>query len=150
MKPWLFILSVNIISLIMLMAIGFGILTGIGTACQWKRLNLIYKWFVNIFVLFFKPLKKDSKLYGDYCLTNNDCASSGNFICDKNRCSCSTTNWYSDTQCVSRYSYLASCSSSAQCLDNLVCVSNATSGLTLCQCNPNYFFSSTASYCGKR
>ena len=102
------------------------------------------------FCSFFKPLKKDSKLYGDYCLTSNDCASSGNFICDKNRCSCSTTNWYSDTQCVSRYSYLASCSSSAQCLDNLVCVSNATSGLTLCQCNPNYFYSSTASYCGKR
>ena len=44
-------------------------------------------------------LNKDSKLYGDYCENNNDCDSSGNFICDKNRCSCATTNWYSDTQC---------------------------------------------------
>ena len=41
----------------------------------------------------------DSKLYGDYCESNSDCASSKNFICDKNRCSCATTYWYSGTQC---------------------------------------------------
>jgi hypothetical protein len=34
MKPWLLIISVNILSFLMLMAIAFGILTGIGTACK--------------------------------------------------------------------------------------------------------------------
>lgn len=39
------------------------------------------------------------KLYGDHCRSNNDCSSSGNYICNLNKCSCSTTTWLSNGQC---------------------------------------------------
>jgi hypothetical protein len=44
-------------------------------------------------------LKKGKKLYGDYCLLTSDCDASGNYICDFNKCTCSSTTWYSNGVC---------------------------------------------------
>ena len=46
------------------------------------------------------------------------------------------------------FSYMSLCSSDIQCIDNLNCIYNSN-GLSYCQCDENYIWSTTSNYCSK-
>ena len=68
MKPWLYGLITNVTFLLFLIAIGFGWMAYINTVT--------------------------TKLYGDHCSDDKDCAADMNYICQQGQCGCLSTTYY--------------------------------------------------------
>ncbi len=68
MEPWLFDLLVNVVLLFALTAIGFGIIYAINA--------------------------RQTRRYGEFCKTDNDCQANKNLVCQSGTCLCSSTSYF--------------------------------------------------------
>lgn len=68
MEPWLFALLTNLVLILALAAIGYGII--------------------------YSTNGKQSRLYGEYCKSDSDCKSSKNLVCQSGKCLCSSTTYF--------------------------------------------------------
>ncbi len=93
MNPLLSIFIVNILFLLVVSAIGFGI--GIGVSFKCKQINFMQYSFKNTKkVNLFYFLSKAKKLYGDHCRIDSDCSSRLNYECQSGVCNCTSTTFY--------------------------------------------------------
>jgi len=119
-------LIVNLLILIVLAAIVFGIGTG---------LDPYYK-----------------RIYGQHCKIDSDCDSSLGLLCQNDLCNCSSSTFYNSTKmfCVAKILNSIPCSNDNDCCCEQKCVLNNTYGSKLCSCPTDRWWNKLDSLCSNK